>query len=71
MKENIKHYSNGEVTVVWEAAKCQHSGICVKNLPAVFKPAEKPWIKTDAASSVEIVNTVAKCPSGALSMLDK
>ncbi|MGZ4043950.1 MAG: (4Fe-4S)-binding protein [Bacteroidia bacterium] len=71
MEENIKHYSNGEITVVWEAAKCVHSGICAKTLPNVFKPKEKPWIQTGNASSAEIINTVAKCPSGALCMLDK
>lgn len=25
-----KEYTNGEVTIVWEADKCIHSGICVK-----------------------------------------
>ena len=62
-----KEYSNGEVTVVWEAEKCIHSGVCVKGLPAVFKPKEKPWIKINAASTDAIVNQVKACPSGALS----
>ncbi|WP_299119557.1 (4Fe-4S)-binding protein [uncultured Winogradskyella sp.] len=62
-----KEYSNGEVNVVWEAEKCIHSGICVKGLPNVFKPNERPWIKIDAASTDELIETVKKCPSGALS----
>lgn len=62
-----KEYSNGEVTVVWEADKCVHSAMCVKGLPSVFQPKERPWIKIDAASTDELVNTVKKCPSGALS----
>lgn len=65
---SIKEYSNGEVTVVWQAEKCTHSGICVRNLPCVFKPAERPWIQVKNASSTEIIETVKKCPSGALSM---
>lgn len=68
-KNNItKNYSNGEITVVWQSAKCIHSGNCVKNLPAVFNPKESPWIKTEHATTEEIVNTVRKCPSGALSI---
>ena len=63
----IKEYSNGEVTVVWEAQKCIHSEMCVKGLPNVFLPNEKPWIKVDAASTDELIGTIKKCPSGALS----
>ncbi|MBV7269833.1 (4Fe-4S)-binding protein [Winogradskyella luteola] len=62
-----KEYNNGDVTVVWEAEKCIHSAICVKNSPQVFQPKDRPWIKIDAASTEEIVETVKKCPSGALS----
>ncbi|MTE26621.1 (4Fe-4S)-binding protein [Winogradskyella ouciana] len=62
-----KEYTNGEVTVVWEAEKCIHSGICVKGSPEVFQPKERPWVKVDASPTNEIVETVKKCPSGALS----
>lgn len=62
-----KEYSNGEVTVVWKPDLCIHSAICGKGLPKVFQPREKPWIKTEAATSNEIIDQVNKCPSGALS----
>lgn len=61
-----KEYTNGEVTVVWQSGKCIHSGNCVKNNPAVFQPKEKPWIKIDGSSTDKIIETVKKCPSGAL-----
>lgn len=61
-----KEYTNGEVTVVWQSGKCIHSGNCVRNNPAVFQPREKPWIKIDASSTDKIIETVQKCPSGAL-----
>jgi uncharacterized Fe-S cluster protein YjdI len=61
-----KEYTNGEVTVVWQSGKCIHSGICVKNNPDVFQPKEKPWIKIDGSSTEKIIETVQKCPSGAL-----
>ena len=62
-----KEYTNGEVTVVWQSGKCIHSGNCVKNNPAVFQPRENPWIKIEASSTEKIIETVQKCPSGALS----
>lgn len=62
-----KEYSNGEVTVVWEAEKCIHSAMCVKGLPEVFQPKERPWIKIDSGTTDRIIETVKKCPSGALS----
>jgi uncharacterized Fe-S cluster protein YjdI len=68
MENDIKEYSNGEITVLWQANKCIHSGNCVHNLPQVFQPKEKPWIKIDNANNDYIINTVTKCPSGALSI---
>lgn len=66
-KDLKKEYTNGEVTVVWQSGKCIHSGNCVRNNPNVFQPKEKPWIKIDASNSEKIIETVNKCPSGALS----
>ncbi|WP_373523375.1 (4Fe-4S)-binding protein [Aquiflexum sp.] len=61
-----KGYSNGEITVTWEPKRCTHSGNCVRGLPKVFKPKEKPWISINAASTIELIEQVKKCPSGAL-----
>ena len=66
-RKNItKEYTNGEVTVVWQAGKCIHAGKCVGNSPDVFQPKEKPWIKPENATTEKIIETVKKCPSGAL-----
>lgn len=70
-KDNItKMYSNGEVTIVWKPGKCIHSGICVKMLPQVYNPKERPWVKPENATTAEIVHQVSQCPSGALSILE-
>ena len=70
-KSNItKEYSNGETTVVWQSSKCIHAANCVKHLSSVFQPQTQPWIKMENASTAEIIATVAKCPSGALSIKD-
>ncbi len=66
---NEKHYKKGNVTVVWKPEVCIHSANCVKNLPKVFNPKRKPWIETEHASEEELINTIKKCPSGALSYL--
>jgi putative redox protein len=65
--QEVKEYSNGEVTVVWQAHKCTHSANCVKGLPQVFNAKAKPWINIEGADSQAIANQVKKCPSGALS----
>lgn len=62
-----KEYSNGELTVVWKPELCQHAGVCVKMLPKVYKPKEKPWITPEEATTEELKNQIDKCPSGALS----
>lgn len=63
-----KEYTNGEITIIWDAEKCKHSGICVKTLPQAYNPKDRPWIKMDKATSAEFIDQVAKCPSGALSI---
>ena len=40
---------------------------CSDGLAAVFRLKEEPWIHADAASADEIIATIQKCPSGALS----
>lgn len=61
-------YSNGEITILWKPALCKHSGVCVRTLPQVYDPKAHPWIKIENATSEELLNQVAKCPSGALSI---
>ena len=63
----LKENSNSEITIVWQSGKCIHSASCVKNLSFVFHPKESPWIRIDNATTEEIIGTVNKCPSGALS----
>lgn len=65
-KDLTKEYTNGEITIVWQSAKCIHSANCVRNNPDVFQPKEKPWIKPEASTTEKIIDTVKKCPSGAL-----
>jgi uncharacterized Fe-S cluster protein YjdI len=69
MKSVIKKYSNDDITVVWNPAKCIHSAICFKGLPQVFDPSKKPWVNIQGADTEKIIDQVNACPSGALSFL--
>ena len=62
-----KHYTNGEITVVWKPDLCVHSGICARGLPGVFRPRLRPWIVLAPVDSRTICDQVDRCPSGALS----
>lgn len=70
-REIVKEYSNGELTVVWKPKKCIHAGICVKTLPEVYNPNEKPWIKAENGSTEALIAQIDQCPSGALSYYKK
>ena len=64
--EIVKRYEKDGFTIVWKPAKCIHSEICVKTLPKVYRPDEKPWIQPDKASVEELKAQIDKCPSAAL-----
>ncbi|MDF7814220.1 (4Fe-4S)-binding protein [Hymenobacter sp. YC55] len=61
-------YSNGEITILWKPQACIHSAVCVSMLPQVYDPRARPWIRPANASTLELIEQVAKCPSGALSI---
>lgn len=61
-----KNYHTSDLTIHWKPSLCIHSKNCWKNLPGVFDPKVKPWIKTDGADSKTIMEQIDKCPSGAL-----
>ncbi len=70
MSDEIKTYSNGEITIVWKPGVCKHSRICwdtVNGLPEVFDPRVRPWVRPENSKTERIVEQIKKCPSGALS----
>ncbi len=69
MVDKIK-YSNKDISIVWQPKICQHAAICVKSLPKVYKPKEKPWITIENASTEELKKQISNCPSGALSFYE-
>jgi len=67
--ESKFEYSNGEITIVWQPHLCEHAGICVKTLPSVYKPNERPWVNPNNATTEQLTDQVNRCPSGALSFI--
>jgi len=67
----MKEYSNGDITVIWEPKLCIHAGECVKALPEVYNPQERPWININNASTEALKAQIHKCPSKALSYRSK
>jgi len=65
-KNKVRQYTNGEVTVYWQADKCIHSANCLVGLPRVFKASKRPWIDMEGAGTDKIIKTVNTCPSRAL-----
>ena len=64
--EKTINYEDGDLTVHWKPKVCIHSEVCVKGLPNVFKPKDKPWIDLSGAENDAIAHRIDKCPSGAL-----
>jgi len=59
-------YDGKDITIFDNRGICSHAGFCTSGCPAVWRRAE-PWIHPDEADIEAIVNTIQKCPSGALS----
>lgn len=63
----VREYTRDNLTIVWKPGLCIHSGVCVKALPEVYRPKEKPWIRPELATVEALKAQIARCPSGALS----
>lgn len=64
--EKTMEYTNGELTIIWKPEICQHAGVCVKMLPNVYRPKERPWVRPELATTELLIEQISKCPSGAL-----
>lgn len=63
----LDEYVGKEITIHDDRGICSHAGYCTDGLPKVFRMRTEPWIDPDGASLMEIIETIRKCPSGALS----
>src|SRR5215212_5423510 len=66
-KNRRDSYAGKGITVFDNRAICAHAGFCSDGLKSVFRYGVEPWIDADGATVQEIVDTIGRCPSGALS----
>lgn len=59
-------FTGKAATVHWNSLLCSHAAECVKRLPNVFDPKQRPWIEPDKADAATLSEVVSACPSGAL-----
>ena len=67
MKEDTHRYPKDEITILWQPKLCIHAGVCVKMLPQVYNPKDRPWIKPENATTTDLIQQIEACPSNALS----
>ncbi len=60
-------YTAGKITIHDNRGICAHAGRCTDGLASVFRLKQEPWIEPQGATADQIVETIRKCPSGALS----
>ena len=60
-------YVGKGITIHDNRGICSHAGACTDGLPEVWRTKKKPWIDPDSAEVQAIIETIKRCPSGALS----
>lgn len=67
-QKTAEHYKGKEITVVYDRHLCMGAGHCGE-LESVFGTHDKPIYEPDGAPTEDIIRTIRKCPSGALSYI--
>jgi CDGSH-type Zn-finger protein len=67
IKDKRRDYAGKKIIVHDNRKICSHSAECVKNLPSVFRVDSRPWINSDGSNVDDLIDTIRRCPSGALS----
>lgn len=67
-KPEPEYYKGKDITIVFDRYLCMGAGYCGE-LEAVFGTHDEPIYEPDAAPVEDIIATIKKCPSGALSYI--
>jgi CDGSH-type Zn-finger protein len=65
--DTVQSYQANRITIHDNRSICAHAGHCTDGLASVFKYKSEPWIDPAAGAVEEIIQTIRRCPSGALS----
>jgi CDGSH-type Zn-finger protein len=66
-KDKRENYVGKRITIHDNRGICAHAGFCTDGLASAFRLGTEPWIDPNGAEAEAIIETVRKCPSGALS----
>ena len=69
--DKIVDYPGQEIDVQWDGRLCIHVAECGKAEGDLFVGDRQPWCLPDQVSKAEVREVVERCPSGALSYVDK
>jgi CDGSH-type Zn-finger protein/uncharacterized Fe-S cluster protein YjdI len=64
--DKLHRFPGRQIEVSWSRTRCIHFAACVRGLPAVFQPGERPWIRLEGADAARVAEVVMRCPTGAL-----
>ncbi|MEE9288951.1 MAG: (4Fe-4S)-binding protein, partial [Bacteroidota bacterium] len=67
VEDKRENYAGEHISIHDNRGVCAHAGRCTDGLSSVFRLKQEPWIDPKGASRDEIIATVRRCPSGALS----
>jgi len=66
-EDKRESYQGEKIMIHDNRGICAHAGRCTDGLPSVFRLRQEPFVAPNEATRDEIIETVIKCPSGALS----
>lgn len=70
-EKNVYDFPGSAITVRWDGRLCIHIAECGQSADELFEGGRDPWCIPDKCSKGEVREVVERCPSGALTYLDK
>ncbi|NEX16306.1 MAG: hypothetical protein C1943_06670 [Halochromatium sp.] len=67
----IQTFQGQDIDVHWDQRLCIHIGECGQADNSLFEAGREPWCVPDELSKAEVREVCERCPSGALSYVDK
>lgn len=67
MTDGTSTYEGAKIRVVYDAKLCIHAAECGRSAGALFEGDRDPWCDPDQVAVDEVVEVIARCPTGALS----
>ena len=64
--EKVHDFPGNGIVVQFRPTRCIHAADCVRGLPRVFRPGERPWIHAERSEADQVAEVVGRCPTGAL-----